>query len=74
MISYEEFKKDFLEKTKAQAEKEGWDNIACYSTSKDKPTYTWREIYEDLVNETGAHGNTIRTYYKYKYEKATPNA
>ena len=49
MVSYEEFKKNFLE--------------------QGKNTWNWREVYDDLVNETGTHGNLIRTYYKYKCEK-----
>ena len=69
MVSYEEFKKNFLEQAKVQAEKEGWDSI-CYSApSIGKNTWTWREVYNDLVSETGTHGNLIRTYYKYKCEK-----
>ena len=36
MISYEEFKKNFLEQAKVQAEKEGWDSICCSAPSRAK--------------------------------------
>ena len=36
MVSYEEFKKNFLEQAKVQAEKEGWDSICCSAPSRAK--------------------------------------
>ena len=38
MVSYEEFKKNFLEQAKVQAEKEGWDSICCIAPSIGKNT------------------------------------
>jgi len=70
MESYEEFKKSFLEVIKVQGDKEGWNSVCCQTTSMGKNSYTWAEVWEGLVNETGLFGNVIRNYYKYASEKS----
>ena len=68
MKSYKEFKEEFLEEFRKHCEKVGWDKEEVFSPMPGKNSWTNREIYEDMVNETGIHGNTIRECYKYKYE------
>ncbi len=70
MESYEEFKKSFLEVIKVQGDKEGWDTVCCQTTSTGKNIYTWKEVWEGLVSETGVFGDVIRNYYKYANEKS----
>lgn len=68
MKTFEEFKNEYLEMFKKEANKDGWDSICVMAPQPGKNTWTYQEVWDSMINNTGVFKDDIQKLYEYERE------
>ena len=69
MEIFEDFKKKYLDAFKKEADKDGWDSVCVMAPQPGKNSWTYQEVWDSMINNTGIFKDIIVTYYNYFMEK-----